>query len=211
MGNGYVGLLINSKHSPFNKKLMKKSYQALMCMAGLAIVVACGGNGNKNAAPEEAAASAAQTTEAAAPETPAPETPASSGAMTVDEFSAQLQEFCGVAPIISDKMTKILVRKDAENDFFIGSPVTDDIDGESVQRDYFNAFAKVADGNSIYGFHMDQSRGTDAFKNYDDYVKFIQANGDYNKATYGFDYKGKPVSVYCSVSFGDFGLRVKGE
>ena len=105
-------------------------------------------------------------------------------------------------------MTKIVVRKDSENEYFMASPVTDDIDKEGVQREYFNAFANAADGNTIYGFHMDGERGTDAFKNYDEYVKYIKANGDYAKAQYGYDYKGKQVKVNCFVAFGDFGLTV---
>lgn len=68
--------------------------------------------------------------------------------------------------------------------------------------------AKIADDNTIYGYHMNGSRGDDKFKDYDSYVKFIKANGDYAKAQYGYDYKGKKVKVYCSVAFGDFGLNV---
>ena len=93
----------------------------------------------------------------------------------------------------------------------MASPVAEDIDGEAVQREYFNAFAKVADGDKIYGFHMDGTRGSDVFKDYDEYVKFIQANGDYAKANYGYDYNGKKINVNCFVAFGDFGLTVKVE
>ena len=28
------------------------------------------------------------------------------------------------------------------------------------------------------------------------------------KVTYAYDYNGKPIEIYCSVSFGDFGLFV---
>ena len=185
---------------------MKKNFIfALTCMASLAIVTACGGgNANKSAEAQVAEASeqVEETTEAAAPETTASE-----AALSIDDFSAQLKEACGIAPITNDKMTKIHVSKNG-NEFFMASPVTDDIDKDAVQREYFNAFAKIADGNKIYGFHMDESRGTDAFKDYDEYVKFIKANGDYAVARYGYDYNGKPVKVNCAVALGDFGLTV---
>ena len=187
---------------------MKKLFIALTCMASLAIVTACGGgNASKNQA--EAPAEGEATEQAAAKE--AAETTADAAGnsqMTLEEFSAKLKEFCGIEPIVSDKMTKIVVREQ-NGEYFMSSPVAEDIDKEAVQREYFNAFAKVADGNKIYGFHMNRTRGDDAFKNYDDYVKFIKTNGDYDKATYGYDYNGKKIEVYCSVAFGDFGLTVK--
>ena len=184
---------------------MKKLYLSIIALATLALS-ACGG-GNKSSEPAEAqeAASGENVAEAQAAE--APETEAT-GDMTFDDFSAQLQEACGLAPIVNDKMTDVSVRKSQENEFMVTSPVADDIDKEAVQREYFNAFAKVAEGNNIYGFHMDGMRGTDAFKDYDQYVKYIKANGDYAKAQYGYDYKGKQVKVYCAVAFGDFGLTV---
>ena len=166
-----------------------------------------GGNSSKTTEAPEAEATE-QTAEAAEA---APDTTASQGSLTFEDFSAQLKEACGVAPITTDKMTNIKVRKDGENDFSMNSPVSDESDRIDVQRNYFNAFAKVADGNKIYGFHMDRTRGDDAFKNYDEYIKFINANGDYDKATYGYDYNGKKVTVYCAVAFGDFGLHVTAE
>ncbi|MBR1667025.1 MAG: hypothetical protein IJ693_01960 [Bacteroidaceae bacterium] len=181
---------------------MKKIYLSIVCIAALALM-ACGGNSNKTEAPEESVEQVEETAETETPETTSSETP-----MDFEDFSAQLKGACGVAAIANDKMTKIVVRKDDENKFFMASPVTDDIDKDAVQREYFNAFAKVADGNNIYGFHMNGERGTDAFKDYDEYVKFIKANGDYAVANYGYDYKGKPVKVSCFVAFGDFGLDV---
>ena len=180
-------------------------YFALMCIAGLVFMAACG-NGNKSDNTEVTSENTEQkveTTEATVPETTPTEV-----SITFDDFSAQLKDICGVAPIVNDKMTKILVRKESENEYFMSSPVAADIDGEAVQREYFNSFAKVADGNKIYGFNMNGSRGNDTFKDYDEYVKFIKANGCYAKANYGYDYNGKQVNVYCSVSFGDFGLDV---
>lgn len=184
---------------------MKKIYLALMCMASLALLTACGGgNANQNTETQEPEASepTAEATETAAPET------SDNSPMTIEDFSAQLKEACGLEAITNDKMTKIIVRKDKENEYFMSSPVADDIDGEAVQREYFNACAKIADGNNVYGYHMNGARGDDKFKDYDSYVKFIKANGDYAIAQYGYDYQGKKVKVYCSVSFGDFGLDV---
>ena len=128
---------------------MKKIYLS-MCIAALAMA-ACGGNSSKTAETQEAEATE-QTTEEAAPETTA-----SQGSLTFDDFSAQLKDACGVAPITTDKMTNIKVRKDGENDFSMNSPVSDESDRIDVQRNYFNAFSKVADGNKIYGFHMNSS------------------------------------------------------
>ena len=193
---------------------MKKVYLALMCMASLTIVTACGGgNASKNEEAKVVTGDAgvdAKLEQAEIAET-TPEMTASQGTLTFEDFSDQLKEACGVAPITTDKMTDIKVRKDGENDFSMNSPVSDESDRVDVQRNYFNAFAKVADGNAIYGFHMDRTRGDDAFKSYDEYIKFINANGDYDKATYGYDYKGKKVKVYCAVAFGDFGLHVTTE
>jgi hypothetical protein len=184
---------------------MRKTVYALMCMASLAIMTACGGgNTNQNTETQETEATepTAEATETAAPET------ADNSPMTFEDFSAQLKEACGLEAIANDKMTKIITRKDKENEYFMASPVDDDIDGEAVQREYFNACAKVADGNNVYGYYMNGERGSEGFKDYDSYVKFIKANGEFNKAQYGYDYQGKKVKVYCSVSFGDFGLDV---
>ena len=183
---------------------MKKLYLSIITLVALTLS-ACGGGNKSGESAQEAAPgeNVAETAEAEAPETTAAE-----GELTFEDFSAQLQEACGLAPIVNDKMTDVRVRKSQENEFMVTSPVADDIDKEAVQREYFNAFAKVAEGNNIYGFHMDGMRGTDAFKDYDQYVKYIKANGDYAKAQYGYDYKGKQVKVYCAVAFGDFGLTV---
>ena len=181
---------------------MKKIYYSIVCTTAL-VLTACGGNNSNTAAPEESKEQPAEVTK-----TVAPETTENNAQLTIEDFSSQLQEACGLAPIINDKMTTIKVRKGKENEYLMSSPVSDDIDGEAVQREYFNSFAKIADDNTIYGYHMNGTRGDDKFKDYDSYVKFIKANGDYAKAQYGYDYKGKKVKVYCSVAFGDFGLNV---
>lgn len=183
---------------------MKKIY-ITMCIAALAMT-ACGGNGSKTAATED---NTEQTTEAT--ETAAPETAGDEAAQTSDGILAEMKEASGLMLIPNDKVTAVKVRKSGEKEYMVTSPVADDIDGEAVQREYFNACAKLADGNSVYGYHMNGTRGDDKFKDYDSYVKYIKANGDYAKAQYGYDYNGKPVKVYCSVSFGDFGLTVKME
>ena len=187
---------------------MKKIYLSLIAIAAL-MLTACGGGNKSNTTAEattpdtEAEAQQEQVAEETA-------TPEAAAEPSFEDFSALLKEFCGVAPTIAtDKMKKIVARQESESEFFMASPVTDDIDKEGVQRDYFNAFAKVADGGKMYGYYMNQARGKDTFKDYDEFVKFIKANGEFNKATYGYDYNGKPMKVYCSVSFGDFGLTVK--
>lgn len=193
---------------------MKKTFFfALMCMVGLTMTTACGGSKDNKGATEAAPADNETTTEQVAGKTEATATDSQSdAAMDVSAFAEQVKEVCGLAPFTTEKMTNVKVWYE-ENEvrgkqYYMTSPVTDDIDGEALQREYYNAFAKVADGGKMYGFHMDQTRGTDVFKDYDEYVKFIKANGDYAKAMYGYDYNGKPIQVNCSVSFGDFGLTV---
>ena len=160
---------------------MKKFYSILIALATMTLM-SCGGENKTNSQTETNAEESTATT---------------------------VEAFCGIEPITSDKMTKIVARRECETEFFMASPVTADIDKEGVQREYYNAFAKVADGGKMYGFHMNQTRGDDGFKDYDEYVKFIKANGDYAKAIYGYDYNGKKIYVNCAVSFGDFGLTVK--
>jgi len=193
---------------------MKKFYSILIALATMTLL-SCGGENKTNSQAETNAEKPATTTEEAStkvePEKQVEQTvvPEANGELSFEEFSAQMKEFCGIEPITNDKMTKIVVRRESETEFFMASPVTADIDKEGVQREYYNAFAKVADGGKMYGFHMNQTRGDDVFKDYDEYVKFIKANGNYAKAIYGYDYNGKQIYVDCAVSFGDFGLTVK--
>jgi glucose/arabinose dehydrogenase len=186
---------------------MKRIYLALMGSASLALLFACGGNNTPTSTPASPEAQQAPAPEP--PAAPAEEVSAASGSLSLEVFSAQMKDFCGIPALTNDKMTKVVFRKESDTEFFMASPVTDDIDKEAVQREYFNTFASIADNNRIYGINMDGSRGTDTFKDYDEYVKFIKANGQYAKARYTYDFKGKQLEVYCSVSFGDFGLTVK--
>lgn len=185
---------------------MKKIYLSLIALAAMPLM-ACGG-GNKSAEQTEAPAPSEKTVDAVASVEEKAEVQQGTASLTFEEFSAELKEACGMAPITTDRMKKLKFRKDGANEWILTSPVYDDIDGVGLQRQYYNSFAQVADGGRMYGFHMDQSRGEDVFKDYDSYIKFIDANGDYAKAYYGYDFKGKHVKVFCSVSFGDFGLTV---
>lgn len=192
--------------------MMKKTFFALMCMAGFTMMTACGGKDNKGAAENTPAGNEPATEQVTNEQKPAATETESNDAPDFATFAEQVKEFCGLAPFTTDGMTNVkLSSGESERsgkEYSVYADVTDNIDKEGVQREYFNAFAKIADGGNIYGFHMNGNRGTDAFKNYDEYVKFIKENGDYAKAIYGYDYNGKPVKVYCNVSFGDFGLTV---
>ncbi len=184
----------------------------MMCMALMAMMTACGGNTEKKngAAGEQNAQPTAEAT--AEPATEQTDVESDDSALSLGDFGSALQEVCGITPITNDKMTDIktwIEENDTQRQYYMTSPVADDIDKEAVQGAYFDAFAKVADGNKIYGFYMDHSRGTDAFSSYEEYTKFIKANGTYAKANYAFDYQGKPIEVNCAVAFGDFGLTVK--
>lgn len=182
-------------------------------MVGLTLTTACGGSkDNKGAAeatPAENEPAKEQVTEEQEPAIAENE---NDGTLDMTTFASQVKEVCGVEPFTTDEMTKVKVwyseSEMSGKQYNMTSPVADGIDGEAIQRDYFNAFAKVADGNKIYGINMNGTRGNDTFSDYDEYVKFIKANGIYNKATYAYDYNGKPIEIYCFISFGDFGLFV---
>lgn len=192
---------------------MKKVFFAIMCMASFSMMTACGGSkdnkGNAEATPAENEPAKEQVTEEQEATATANE---DDGTLDMATFASKVKEVCGLEPFTTDEMTKVKVwyseSEMSGKQYNMTSPVADGIDGEAIQREYFNAFAKVADGNKIYGFNMDGSRGTDAFSDYDEYVKFIKANGMYAKAQYAYDYNGKPIKIYCDVSFGDFGLFV---
>ena len=192
---------------------MKKNiFLALICMAGLSMMTACGGKDSKGAAEATATEDKPAKEQVTNEQEAAVTESENDGTLDMATFASQVKEVCGVEPFTTDEMTKVKVwyseSEMSGKQYNMTSPVADGIDGEAVQRDYFNAFAKVADGNKIYGINMNGSRGTDAFSDYDEYVKFIKANGIYNKATYAYDYNGKPIEIYCCVSFGDFGLFV---
>ena len=193
---------------------MRKNFLlALMCLVCLSLATACGGSKDNKDAAQATPESNEPATEQVNDEQENTAAESEDNAdMDMATFASQMKEVCGLEPFTTDEMTKVKLRySESENsgkEYMMTSPVADGIDGEAVQRDYFNACAKVADDNKIYGFNMDGSRGTDAFSDYDEYVKFIKANGMYAKAQYAYDYNGKPIKVYCSVSFGDFGLIV---
>ena len=192
---------------------MKKNiFFALICMAGLSMMTACGGKDNKGAAEATATEDEPAKEQVTNEQEPAVTESENDGTLDMATFASKVKEVCGVEPFTTDEMTKVKVwyseSEMSGKQYNMTSPVADGIDGEAVQRDYFNAFAKVADGNKIYGIIMNGSRGNDTFSDYDVYVKFIKANGIYNKVTYAYDYNGKPIEIYCSVSFGDFGLFV---
>lgn len=185
----------------------------MACMAVVAMMTACGGSTEKKngAANEQKTQPTTETTTESATDQTS-DTQTDNSAMSLGDFGTALQEVCGITPITNDKMTNIKVWVEESDtygkQYYMASPVADDIDKDAVQASYFNAFAKVADGNRIYGINMDGSRGTDAFSSYDEYTKFIDANGVYAKARYTYDYKGKPITVNCAVALGDFGLTV---
>lgn len=192
-------------------RIMKKLLLSAVCFATFTLVACVDGNKSKSEGTEAGEGQMEQTLPSQKAETLESEdldVNTDSAPIAFDIFSAQMEKACGLEPIVGDKMDNIKVSKDADNDYTLYASVPDNFDGEGIQREYFNAFAGVADGNAVYGFHMDQSRGADVFRDYDEYVSFIRANGTYAKAQYGYDYKGKRVKVYCSAAFGDFGLHV---
>lgn len=190
---------------------MKKTFLAFLCMASLAVMTACGGGNNTKTTTTN---DEPQTTEQTAVEQPAVTeevTPTEATAPSIDDFSAQLKEACGIEAITFPEMTNLKVERSTESeyyDYFMASPVSSDLSKETVQRAYFEAITKIADGNKVYGIGMN-GRGDDSFKTYDEYADFIKKNGIYSLATYSYDLNGQRIDINCGVSFGDFSFSAK--
>ena len=63
------------------------------------------------------------------------------------------------------------------------------------ERTYFDALAKNADEGKIYAIDAEGKRSPQAFKNYDDFSKFINDNPQYLRAHYSYDAHGRSVNM----------------
>ena len=63
------------------------------------------------------------------------------------------------------------------------------------ERTYFDALAKNADEGKIYAIDTEGKRSPKAFKNYDDFSKFISDNPQYLRAHYSYDVQGRSVNM----------------
>jgi hypothetical protein len=65
------------------------------------------------------------------------------------------------------------------------------------ERIYFDALAKNADEGKLYAIDSEGKRSPQAFKNYDDFSKFINDNPQYLRAHFSYDVKGRGFNVNC--------------
>ena len=64
-----------------------------------------------------------------------------------------------------------------------------------MERQYFEALTKIADGGKIYATDADGKRIPKAFTRFDDYRQFIANNPQYPKNHYSYDSGGKPLNI----------------
>ena len=64
-----------------------------------------------------------------------------------------------------------------------------------IERLYFEALAKIADGGKVYATDAEGQRIPKAFTNFDDYIQFITDNPQYPKNHFSYDSGGKPCYI----------------
>ncbi|MBR1551249.1 MAG: hypothetical protein IJ632_02895 [Muribaculaceae bacterium] len=188
--------------------MIRKLFAFLLLAGGIAMLTACSSDKSENEASSD---NTTEATTANAEEQPQAAEPAE---LSFEQFSSELKEFCGLEPIKFDEMSNIKVNHENSDhaDYSLYASLAAGGDTDKMMGTYFNAIAKIADNGKIYGIDMQGDRGNDTFSNFDEYVKFIKANGVYAKARYSYDYQGKRVDVNCMADYigdGTFGLSVK--
>ena len=68
------------------------------------------------------------------------------------------------------------------------------------ERIYFDALAKNADEGKLYAVDAEGKRSPQAFKNYDDFSKFISENPQYLRSHFSYDVKGRSTNVNCKAT-----------
>lgn len=68
------------------------------------------------------------------------------------------------------------------------------------ERTYFEALAKNADEGKLYAIDAEGKRSPQAFKNYDDFSKFISENPQYLRSHFSYDVKGRSTNVNCKAT-----------
>ena len=63
------------------------------------------------------------------------------------------------------------------------------------ERIYFDALAKNADKGLLYAIDAEGQRSPKAFKNYDDFSKFLDANPQYLRNHFSYDVKGRAFNM----------------
>ena len=64
-----------------------------------------------------------------------------------------------------------------------------------IERLYFEALVKIADGGKVYATDSDGKRGPKAFTRFVDYSKFIADNPQYPKNHFSYDAGGQPFNI----------------
>lgn len=78
-----------------------------------------------------------------------------------------------------------------------------------IEREYFEAVARMADGKKVYATDADGKRSPKAFKRFDDYREFIAKNPQYPKNYYSYDTKGKPFNISFNTSPNEDGWQIQ--
>ena len=64
-----------------------------------------------------------------------------------------------------------------------------------MERQYFEALTKMADGGKVYALDADGKRSPKAFTRFDDYEQFVAENTQYVRRRYSYDADGKPFEI----------------
>lgn len=165
---------------------MKKIFFALMCMASLAMVTACGGgNANKNAeATADGEVAQEQTTEAI------DMSELTLGDANNDNYVELIKDRCGVDPTPSDGITlkKAYGSPGNANITFQGAK---GIEERDLQKMYFERCQAAADDGTIYTTVSDAANGIQKGEP-------IKSFEDFKGVNWVYEYKGAIVN--CSVS-----------
>ena len=70
-----------------------------------------------------------------------------------------------------------------------------EMDDAYNERIYFDALAKNADEGKLYAIDAEGKRSPQAFKNYDDFSKFISGNPQYLRSHFSYDVQGRGFNV----------------
>ena len=78
-----------------------------------------------------------------------------------------------------------------------------------MDRQYFEALTKIADGGKVYATDVDGKRISKAFTRYDDYKQFIAANPQYPKNYYSYDSGGTSFNINLKTSPNGDGMQIQ--
>ena len=79
----------------------------------------------------------------------------------------------------------------------------------NMERQYFEALTRIADGGKVYVTDADGKRIPKAFKRFDEYEKFIANNPQYPKNYYSYDSGGKSFNINFKTSPNKDGWQIQ--